>query len=212
MAATSRVRIGIVDDHFVFRRSMRLMLEREADFCVAAEAENGVGAMRMLEAHELDVVLMDVRMPLMDGLEATRIITAKYPQIKVVIISLLEDDNTRRQASEAGASIFLPKGCKVERLFAAIRDDHSKGLQTVDLHRSSNSSKKTIIDLIRSIAYEPNQVAVKAIPGHPLAFELQVALLDYDLVVSKLPAIVALAGSFAGLSKEEQLLIHVKPV
>jgi DNA-binding NarL/FixJ family response regulator len=118
------VRIAIVDDHSVYRKSLRLMLERNPDFSVVAEAGDGITAIEMVEQFHPDVVLIDVRLPRMDGLEATRVIGTKHPQTRVIILSLFSDQDTKAKALEAGACSFCCKDSSPKEIIAAIRDGH----------------------------------------------------------------------------------------
>ncbi len=120
-----QIRIGIVDDHAVVREGLRCILQSQSRMLIVAEAENGLAALEMVDQHRPDVILMDINMPVMDGLEATRIITAKHPQTKVVVLSMHTDDGIRVQAQEAGASHFLSKDCNPQAIADVIRNVHS---------------------------------------------------------------------------------------
>src|SRR5512138_1021805 len=108
----SPVRVAVVDDHAVFRQCIRHLIGQAPDLALIAEAENGLAAVEIVDAHRPDVVLMDLNMPIMDGFEATRIITAKYPRTRVVVLSMHSDDGIRVRALESGACHFLSKDCR----------------------------------------------------------------------------------------------------
>jgi DNA-binding NarL/FixJ family response regulator len=118
------LRLAIVDDHPVFRTTLRRILEREPDLSVVAEAGDGVAALAIVEEHKPDVVLIDVRLPKMDGLEATRAISSKHPRTRVIVLSLFTDDGTKVTALEAGACHFLCKDGNPKEIVAAIKDGH----------------------------------------------------------------------------------------
>jgi len=115
------VRVVITDDHAVVRTALRGMLKSFPQFDVVGEAENGSVAVAMVETARPDVVLMDLNMPVLNGIDATRIITSRYPGTKVVILTMHTDEIYSRHAFQAGASCFLAKGSSREAIVDAIR-------------------------------------------------------------------------------------------
>ena len=111
-----QIRVAIFDDHAVFRKVLRIILEKQHDLTLVAEADNGLTAVEMVDEHRPDVVLMDINMPVVNGLDATGIITSKYPRTRVVILSMHSDDGVRVRAKEVGASHFLSKDCQPKGL------------------------------------------------------------------------------------------------
>ena len=120
------LRIAIVDDHPVFRDTLHRILKREPDLFVVAVAGDGLAAIEIAGQHHPDVMLVDVRLPKMDGVEATRVIKSKHPQIRVIVLSLFMDDGTRVKALGAGAYHYLSKGSNRNEILAAIRDGHQQ--------------------------------------------------------------------------------------
>lgn len=102
-------RVLVADDQRVFRSLARIMLEADGGFQVVAEAADGDKAVELVEEVKRDVVLMDVNMPRMNGLEATRRILARHPETKVVLISISSDEELLRASREAGAIAFILK-------------------------------------------------------------------------------------------------------
>ncbi|WP_269078802.1 response regulator transcription factor [Demequina globuliformis] len=110
-----------MDDQAMVRVGLRMILEAEADVEVCAEAADGAEATAMVAAHTPDVVLMDIRMPGMDGLAATREVLAAHPGTRVVILTTFDDDEYVYEALRAGASGFLLKSADGDTLIDAVR-------------------------------------------------------------------------------------------
>jgi DNA-binding NarL/FixJ family response regulator len=115
------IRVLLVDDQTLIRQGLRLLLEIEADIRVAGQASNGREALEQVEALHPDVVLMDVRMPEMDGVVATRELSARFPDVKVIILTTFEDDEIVFDALKAGARGYLLKDISSEEMAAAVR-------------------------------------------------------------------------------------------
>ncbi len=113
-----RIRLLIADDRPRSRNGMRALLTTWPRFDIVGEATDGQEAIRLVEECQPDVVLIDVRMPMLDGLAATRLIKSRWPSVKVVVLSLYP--LYRAEALAAGADAFLVKGCLVNELLAAI--------------------------------------------------------------------------------------------
>jgi len=114
-------RVVLADDQALLRKGFRMILEAEDDISVIGEAGDGVAAVRLVELYEPDVVLMDVRMPTLDGIEATRSITASGSLTHVLILTTFDLDEYAFSALRAGASGFLLKDVPPEQLALAIR-------------------------------------------------------------------------------------------
>jgi DNA-binding NarL/FixJ family response regulator len=115
------VRILISDDHPVVRAGLRGMLSGEPDFEVVGEAENGKEAVALTGEHRPDVVLMDLRMPEMDGVTAIGRIRAEHPEVQILVLTTYESDADILRAIETGATGYLLKETPREELFGAIR-------------------------------------------------------------------------------------------
>ena len=118
---TAPVTVLIVDDHAVVRQGVRAALEARAGFVVVGEAESGTEAVRLVGESVPDVVLMDLLMPEMDGVEATRQIRQRSPRTQVVVLTSHHDDGHIFPALRAGAISYLLKSVKMDELAAAIR-------------------------------------------------------------------------------------------
>ena len=126
MARAERpIRILVVDDHTVVRRGIVHLLEEEPDLQVVGEAGDGAGALEQARALRPDVVLMDIGLPDMSGIEATRRLTAELPQVRVLILTVYDREDFLFRALEAGASGYVLKGADVEDLLQALRTVHA---------------------------------------------------------------------------------------
>jgi DNA-binding NarL/FixJ family response regulator len=117
-----KISVLLVDDHTIVRQGLRALLSLEEDIDVIGEAENGRQAMRMAIKTAPNVVLMDVMMPLMNGLECTRQLRKHVPSAKVLVLSSFSDEDYLLQMMEAGASGYLTKQTAGDDLLLAIRE------------------------------------------------------------------------------------------
>ena len=140
------IRILIADDHTLVRAGFRSLLEKLDDCEVVAEAGDGRQVLRLVEQFRPDVVLMDVKMPSLNGLEATALITRDYPSVRVVILSMYTTEEYVIQALRAGASGYLLKDAATTELQfavqAAVRDE---------MYLSPSISKRVLQDYIQLV-------------------------------------------------------------
>lgn len=115
------IRIAIADDQDLIRESLKIVLDINEDMEVAVLARNGVELLKMLDQQPVDVILMDVRMPEMDGVMATKAVKAKYPATRIIILTTFDDDEYVFNGLKYGASGYLLKGISVPDLSEAIR-------------------------------------------------------------------------------------------
>jgi DNA-binding NarL/FixJ family response regulator len=118
------IRILLVDDQHIIRQGLKTMLESNADMQVVGEAENGQRALEQIPTLQPDLVVMDIRMPIMDGVAATRAIATQYPTVKVLVLTTFDDDEYVSQAMQRGAKGYLLKDTEPEALALAIRSIH----------------------------------------------------------------------------------------
>ncbi|MEH7382026.1 response regulator transcription factor [Bacillus sp. JJ1533] len=118
----------IVEDQSIVRQGLKLMLQQDKQIRVVAEAENGEDAINKMEAHVIDVVLMDIRMPVMNGLDATRKIKERWPNVKILILTTFNDDEYAIQALKYGANAFLLKTSDQQTLIHAVHSCFQGGL------------------------------------------------------------------------------------
>jgi len=111
----------IVDDHVLFREGMLSIIARWEDFTVVAEAKNGIEAVRAARELHPDVILMDITMPQFNGIEATKVITQDLPEIKIVMLTISEEEDDLFEAIKAGASGYVLKDMPSKRLHDQLR-------------------------------------------------------------------------------------------
>ena len=116
------IRIGIADDHAIFRKTLRSTIMLQPGIKVVAEAEDGSEAVAMVEKHRPEIVLMDISMPVLDGIEATRMIRSRFPDTKIIAITVHADEWHFKSAYQAGACSLLPKDCSKNELLRTIKD------------------------------------------------------------------------------------------
>lgn len=116
-----KLRILLTDDQSLFREALRTLLSLQPDFEIVAEAENGERALALARAHKPDVILMDLRMPVMGGVEATRRIMAAVPGSRVVVLTTFDEDEEIFEAMRAGALGYLLKACSADKLNESVR-------------------------------------------------------------------------------------------
>lgn len=118
---TSKIRILIADDHTLLRNGICALLENEPDMTIVAEANDGQEAVRLAGQLKPNVVLMDIAMPLLNGLEATRQIKSEHPEINVLVLTMYDNEEYFREMLEVGASGYIIKRAAASELVTAIR-------------------------------------------------------------------------------------------
>jgi DNA-binding NarL/FixJ family response regulator len=125
---TAVISILLVDDHALMREGLRQLLEYEDDMHVVAEAINGLDAMLQVRKLRPDVVLMDISMPVVDGLAVTRQITNEYPEVAVIMLTMFRQEQQVLQAMRNGARGYLLKSASSQEVAQAIRKVHEGGM------------------------------------------------------------------------------------
>ena len=146
----TKIEVLIVDDHGVVRQGLRTYLELLDDIEVIGEAENGLEAMAQVRQHQPDVVLMDLVMPEMDGIEATRQVSAISPSTRVIVLTSFADDEKVFPAIKAGATGYLLKDVSPADLATAIRAVHAG-----ETHLHPDITKK-LVDQLASPKTDPD--------------------------------------------------------
>ncbi len=120
-----KIRVLVVDDHTIVREGVRLLLEAQADIEVIGEAADGQEALKLVRQFHPDLVVMDIQMPNLNGLEATRAIKQELPRIQILALTMYESDDYFFQVLNAGASGYVLKKAASADLLTAIRAVHS---------------------------------------------------------------------------------------
>jgi DNA-binding NarL/FixJ family response regulator len=123
----SDIRVAIADDHKIFRKGVILSLRSYTNISFVQEAENGEELIAGLEESRPDVILMDLRMPQKDGIETTKVISRKYPDIRVLILTMYEDERFVAHLMENGANGYLLKSADPAEIRKAITEVMAKG-------------------------------------------------------------------------------------
>ena len=119
---TGRARVLLVDDHALLRTGVANIINQEPDLSVVAEAGNGVEAIEAFERHRPDVTLLDLRMPVMEGVEVVRRIRERDPTARVIVLTTYDTDDEISRALKAGAKAYVLKDISADDLVSCIRD------------------------------------------------------------------------------------------
>lgn len=118
---SQKIRVVLADDHAVVRKGIRDILEAEGDIEVVGDAADGAEAIACVAEHRPDVVVLDIQMPQVSGIEATRRIRAQYPEVKILILTAYDDDPYVFSLLQAGASSYVLKTAEVDELIRGVR-------------------------------------------------------------------------------------------
>jgi DNA-binding NarL/FixJ family response regulator len=177
------LRLLLADDHPIFRAGVRSLLDAQPDMEIVAEAEDGVGAVEAARKHKPGVVVTDVSMPGMTGLEATRRITTEAPGIKVLCLSMHTDSRFVKAAFRSGARGYLLKECALEALVAAVHAVSagqlyvSPGLaDTVMEGYGAEGSESSALDLLTPRERQVLQLLAEGQPAVDIVSRLKVSV------------------------------------
>lgn len=121
MKILGNIKVAIADDHEIFRDGLRAMLQKQQDILLVAEAANGKELIEQVKAHEPDIVISDVKMPLMDGAAATRHLSENYPHIGIIALTMFDEEDLIIDMLEAGARGYLLKNADKHEIVEAIK-------------------------------------------------------------------------------------------
>jgi DNA-binding NarL/FixJ family response regulator len=138
------INVLLADDHKIVRDGIKLMLESQPEINVIAEAENGMEVLQKLKHQKVDIIVMDINMPEMDGITSTRAVKEKYPDLKILALTMSNDDLHVRQMIQAGASGYIMKSAGRKELKDAI-NTIMKGQH----YFSSEATESIMMDLVK---------------------------------------------------------------
>jgi DNA-binding NarL/FixJ family response regulator len=141
---SARVQVALVEDYLLFRQGLVSFLRDEEEINILFQASNGKELIDQLLVQQPNVIIMDIRMPVMDGRTALGIIRRKYPAIRVIMLSMHYSDQYVSEFFTAGAAAFLPKNCSPEKLIQAIYTVYEQG------HYYDDFTSKIISDLVKT--------------------------------------------------------------
>ena len=181
MRRGDKIRLLIVDDHKVVRNGLQVFISLYDDIEVVGEAKNGQRALEQCAAHQPDVVLMDMVMPVMDGPTATRLIREQFPQIQVVALTSFDEEELVNRAVEAGAVGFLYKDVEEEELIGAIRSAREgrpvlalEAMQAL-MHLSAGSVKSSTIEPLTKREQEVLSLMAQGMTNPQIAEQLVIS-------------------------------------
>jgi DNA-binding NarL/FixJ family response regulator len=129
----SKIKIAIADDYKIFRDGLKVSLSQDEDLDIIAEADNGEDIIASIEKIKPDVIIMDLKMPIMDGMEATQIIRKKYADIKILVVSMYDDDKFIIHLMEIGANGYLLKNADPAEILKGIHSVFENGYYFNDI-------------------------------------------------------------------------------
>ena len=141
----ANIKVLLVDDHKIVRDGIKLMLKSQAGIDVVAEADDGAKVIELLESTPVDVVVMDINMPEMNGIQATKLVKKEHPEIKVLALTMSSDDSHIRQMVQAGASGYIMKSAGREELTDAIQD-----VMSGKHYFSDQATQSIMMDLVKN--------------------------------------------------------------
>lgn len=148
------IRIVLADDHEIFRDGFNIMMKKQANIKLVGEAGNGAELIEVAGKLMPDVILTDIKMPRIDGIEATKIITKKYPEINIIALSMFDDDNLIIDMLEAGARGYLLKSAHKNEIIEAIKAVYN---QETYYCKSTSGKLAQLIAQSRFNPFNPNQ-------------------------------------------------------
>lgn len=137
------IKYAIADDHKIFRQGLRFALSDESAIECIGEADNGISLLQLLEKEQPDVVLLDLKMPEMDGMQTTQEIRKLYPDMKIIMLTMFDDEHFIIHLMENGANGYLIKNAEPDEIKTAIRSAYETGYYFNDL--VSNTMLKSLV-------------------------------------------------------------------
>ena len=168
MKTIAPIRIVLADDHEIFRDGFKVMIKKQPSVQLVGEAANGEELIRQTRELQPDVVITDIKMPVMDGVEATKQLTSEFPEIGIIALSMFDEENLIVEMLEAGAKGYLLKN--------AHKDEIMEAIKTVDRNHTyyCNGTSARLANMIAKSTFRPSTRVVK-----PEFSEKEVAVIRY---------------------------------
>lgn len=167
-----KLKVLLADDHKLLRSGLKLLLQRNSGMQVVGEAADGEQAIQLFEQLQPDILLLDLSMPNMDGLACLKEIKSRYPEAKVIVLTMHEDENYIKRAMQAGASAYVPKSAADTDLFKAIEAVEAGGIylsqqdSNLLLHVLLNREQETIDKKAPYVLLSPREREVLRLVAH----------------------------------------------
>ena len=129
----SKIKIAIADDYKIFREGLKVSLSQDENLKLIGEADNGEDLITSVEKNQPDVIIMDLKMPIMDGMEATQVIRKRFSVIKILVVSMYDDDKFIIHLMEIGANGYLLKNAEPDEILRAIHSVYENGYYFNDI-------------------------------------------------------------------------------
>jgi len=168
-----KIRILVVDDHFVVRMGLSGSINMEEDMIVVAEASNGQQAIQLYRQHIPDIVLMDLRLPVMDGTSTAMAICKEHPEARIIMLSTYDGDEEIYRSFQVGARSYLLKSVSREELLAAIRAVHG-GQRYIPPAVAARLAERVPFTELSSREMEVLRLIVKGMSNKEIAAELNI--------------------------------------
>jgi DNA-binding NarL/FixJ family response regulator len=162
------IRVAIVDDHFFFRQGVRDVLNVEPDITVVAECEDGQGALEVLRAVHPDVVLMDVNLPNVNGLQITQRLRAQCPDIKVIILTAYDDEEQIYRAIRIGASAYFAKDVAPAQLLDTVRTVAEGYYVIANKRLTPAQAEQWLLELYRRYGISPEDTTLSPLTNRQM--------------------------------------------
>lgn len=167
-----KLKVLLADDHKLLRSGLKLLLQRNPAMQVVGEAADGEQTLKLYEQLQPDILLLDLSMPAMDGMECLKEIKSRYPGSKVIVLTMHEDENYIKRAMEAGASAYVPKSAADTDLFKAIEAVQAGGIylsqqdSNLLLHVLLHREQETIDEKAPYVLLSPREREVLRLVAH----------------------------------------------
>lgn len=144
------IKIAIAEDHALFREGLASLLKEEQEIEVAFEASNGEELLDKIKQHKVDIVLLDLNMPVLNGKQTLKLLKSRYPSIRPIVLSMFDTEAYISETIKLGARGFLPKNCNIEKVVDAAYAVYEQGYYFDD-----EVSKSQIFKLVHEVGIEP---------------------------------------------------------